>query len=433
VWATAAHGGTLSDGDIAALFVGPSRGVFLHVGAFLGGTYLGASLLNWLDNHAIWNWRFWYSSMLAAGCTITLNAVLLEFLLARELRRTASQPWRYRAPALRLSLRDVVMFALVTLPVGVMAAVVYRHVVLEADEVTTEDLLAWLIRIGVIFTAAAFVTAALQRSVQRSAAGEALAVIRELERAIITRRARLTTGGEWGETASALNLAADALEQRARLERAMRVYVGDELADATKSADVTAARPERCRLTVLFADIRGFTSRSATIPPEEVVAMLDVYFERAVQVVEAHGGHVDKFLGDGLMAWFDELPGTADLGAPRAVEASVELLRRVEELNRELAARGTAPIQIGIGLHAGDVVRGNLGAGHRKQWTVIGDTVNLASRMEAMTKSLGRDVLFTAAVAAQLPPERVEALGEHEVRGQPSAIACFAPRADARV
>ena len=149
----------------------------------------------------------------------------------------------------------------------------------------------------------------------------------------------------------------------------------------------------------------------------------------AVGVVEANGGHVDKFLGDGLMAWFDEAPGAADLGAPRAIAAAASLLRCLGEFDADLARRGVAPIRIGVGLHAGDVVRGNLGAGRRKQWTVIGDTVNLASRMESMTKTLGCDIALTSAVAAHLPPQSVKPLGDHEVRGQPKPVACYALRA----
>jgi adenylate cyclase len=181
-------------------------------------------------------------------------------------------------------------------------------------------------------------------------------------------------------------------------------------------------------MTVLFADIRDFTRRSAASEPEAIVAMLDAYFERAVDAVERHGGHVDKFLGDGLMAWFNEAPGEADLGAPRAVIAAEDLLRCVDDVNASLAKKNEAPLRIGVGLHAGDVVRGNLGAGRRKQWTVIGDTVNLASRMESMTKVLERDIVFTAPVASQLPEARVEPMGSHEIKGKPEPVACFALR-----
>jgi adenylate cyclase len=225
-----------------------------------------------------------------------------------------------------------------------------------------------------------------------------------------------------------LNQAADSLEQRARLERAVRTYVGDELADATRSGDVTTRKPERVRMTVMFADIRDFTRRSAASEPEAIVAMLDAYFERAVDAVERNGGHVDKFLGDGLMAWFVETPNTTDLGAEKAVAAAVELVRCADDVNVVLVEKGEAPLRIGVGLHAGDVVRGNLGAGRRKQWTVIGDTVNLASRMESLTKVLERDIVFTSPVAAQLPEARVESMGSHEVKGKPEPVACFALR-----
>jgi class 3 adenylate cyclase len=429
LWAVAAAGRSLSEPEVVALFQGTLGGVFVHVGGFLAATLVGALTLHTMYGHDVFNLRFWYSSMLVAGFVVVLHAALLEWLLARDVARAGSRMWRYRAPAAVLSLNSVVLFAVATLPVGVTAALVYRRVVLDGRVLTQSDLLKWLLALGAICTAWSVAVVALLGSVQRRAANEALALIRELGRPVIARRANLTMGGAWGETVSALNVAADSLEERARLEHAVRTYVGDELADATQKGDVTGARPERCRMTVLFADIRGFTSRSATIPPEDVVAMLDVYFERAVAVVEKHAGHVDKFLGDGLMAWFVETAGTTDLGAARGVAAAQELLRSVAALNAEFATRGIAPIQIGVGLHAGEVVRGNLGAGHRKQWTVIGDTVNLASRMESMTKALERDILFTAPVAAQLPAGQAEPLGDHEVRGQPRPIACFSVRA----
>lgn len=431
LWSAAAAGQSLSEPEVVTLFQGTLRGVFVHVAGFLVATLLGALTLHTMYDHDVLNVRFWYSSMLIAGFVVVLHAALLEWMLAREVARAGSRLWRYRAPQTALSLNSVVLFAVATLPVGVTAALVYRRVVLDGQTFTQSQLLGWLLTLGALCTAWSVGVVALLGSVERRAANEALALIRELGRPVIARRANLTMGGAWGETASALNVAADSLEERARLEHAVRTYVGDELADATQKGDVTTTRPERCRMTVLFADIRGFTSRSAEIPPEEVVAMLDLYFERAVAVVEKHGGHVDKFLGDGLMAWFVETPGTADLGAPRGVAAAKELLHSVEALNAEFVARGVAPIHIGVGLHGGEVVRGNLGAGHRKQWTVIGDTVNLASRMESMTKALERDILFTAPVAAQLPAAQAEPLGEHEIRGQPRPVACFSVRAGA--
>ena len=429
LWRDAARGLPLADADVASLLGGAFRGVAQHVPACLAGTAAGAFVLRAAYGHDVFNVRFWYSSMLVAGFAVVLHAVLLEVLLARSLARTGTSAWSYRDPSGLLSLSDVVLSAVATLPVGVMTALVHRRVVLEDAQLTGQELIGWLAWIGLIFAAWSVAVVALLRNVQRRAAGEALALIRELDRPRIVRRANLTTGGAWGETASALNVAASSLEQRTRLEHAVRTYVGDELAEATRTSDVTATRPERARMTVLFADIRGFTSRSAVSTPEQVVEMLDAWFERAVGVVEANGGHVDKFLGDGLMAWFDEAPGAADLGAPRAIAAAASLLRCLGEFNADLARRGVAPIRIGVGLHAGDVVRGNLGAGRRKQWTVIGDTVNLASRMESMTKTLGCDIALTSAVAAHLPPQSVKPLGDHEVRGQPKPVACYALRA----
>jgi class 3 adenylate cyclase len=425
LWRRAAAGEGLPPDDVASLFGGTARGVVVHAAAFLAGTWCGALVLHAAYGHDVGNLRFWYSAMLTAGFVATLNAVLLDLLLARSLARAGTSAWRYRAPPRRFELRHVVVFALATLPAAILTALIYRRVVLDGRPVSGAELVAWLARVGGLTLAWSLAVGAALRAVERRAAGEALALIRELGRPEIPLRAPVVTGGPWGETASSLNLAADALEQRARLERAVRTYVGDELAEATRGGDVTEVRGERCRMTVLFCDIRGFTQRSATRAPEEIVALLDRWFALAVDAVEAHGGRLDKFLGDGLMAWFDERTGAADLGAPRAVAASQDLLVRLAAFNADLEARGEEPFRIGIGLHAGEVVRGNLGAGRRKQWTVIGDTVNLASRVEGLTKGLGRDLVFTDAVARHLASERVVALGPQDVRGQPHPVACF--------
>lgn len=409
----------------ASLFGGTARGLLLHVAAFVAATFLGALLLRSAYGHSVWNLRFWYSALLTAGFVATLNGVLLDALLARSLGRAATTSWRVRAGGSWFELRHAVVFALATLPAAILTALVHRRVVLEGVAISGADLLAWLVRVGGLTLAWSLAVGWLLRAVERRAAAESLVLIRTLGAPVIERRAQVVTGGPWGETASSLNVAADALEQRARLERAVRAYVGDELADATRGADVTERRGERVRMTVLFADIRGFTGRSAERTPEQVVSLLDAWFASAVDAVEAQGGHVDKFIGDGLMAWFDERPGAADLGAPRAVAAAEDLLARAEALGRDLAARGDEAFRIGVGLHAGDVVRGNLGAGRRKQWTVIGDTVNVAARVEGLTKDLGCDLVFTAAVAQHLPSGRARALGAREVRGQPRPLECF--------
>lgn len=422
LWRTAREGGELREDEVRALFRGGLHGVPVHLAAFVVATGVGALALWALFGHPADNPRFWFAGLLSAGCVILLNAALLEYLLARSLRGAATQRWSFRSDTGRFDLRTVILFGVATLPMGVLVALVNRRA-LDGRPLETPQLVMWMLELGAFFTAWSLAVVGLLRAVEGGAARQVLGLIRELHRPEIPVRARLVTGGAWGETAASLNRAAESLEQRARLETAVRTYVGDEVAEATRESDVTKSRGERVRMTVLFADIRGFTARSADRSPEEIVDLLDGYFAMAVDAVERHRGHVDKFIGDGLMCWFDERDGVRDAGAARAVASARDLLAGLGPLNARLAERGIAPIRIGVGLHAGDVVRGNLGAGRRKQFTVIGDTVNLASRVESMTKQLGRDLVFTRAVADAVDPREVEDLGVFEIRGQPVPVA----------
>ncbi|HEX8191074.1 MAG TPA: adenylate/guanylate cyclase domain-containing protein [Pyrinomonadaceae bacterium] len=134
-------------------------------------------------------------------------------------------------------------------------------------------------------------------------------------------------------------------------------------------------------LTVLFADIRGFTRLSEHAPPERVVQLLNNYFTAMSDVIFAHGGTLDKYLGDGLMALFGA-PTASPEDACNAVSASVQMQRRMEDINAQLRAEGLAEIAIGIGLHTGVATVGYIGSERRSEYTAIGDTVNLAARLE---------------------------------------------------
>jgi adenylate cyclase len=133
-------------------------------------------------------------------------------------------------------------------------------------------------------------------------------------------------------------------------------------------------------LTILFSDIRGFTALSEKLPPQEVVSMLNEYFEVMVDVVFDHGGILDKFIGDAIMALFGAPVRRPD-DATRAVQAAVAMQRKVAEFNEERIAAGKPPIRAGIGVHTGTVVVGNMGSSKALSYTAIGDGVNLASRL----------------------------------------------------
>ncbi|HYO62870.1 MAG TPA: adenylate/guanylate cyclase domain-containing protein [Pyrinomonadaceae bacterium] len=151
-------------------------------------------------------------------------------------------------------------------------------------------------------------------------------------------------------------------------------------------------------LTVLFADIRGFTSLSETAQPEKVVQLLNRYFTAMSDIIFAHGGTLDKYIGDGLMALFGA-PTVSPEDACNAVAAAVQMQRQMEEINEDLVRDGFEPIHIGIGLHTGVATVGYIGSERRSEYTAIGDTVNLASRLEAVAQP-GQILLSEATAAA---------------------------------
>lgn len=168
--------------------------------------------------------------------------------------------------------------------------------------------------------------------------------------------------------------------------------------------------------TVLFSDIRGFTSLSERMEPEEVVAFLNDYLQRMVEIVFEEGGIVDKFIGDAVMAIFGApLPRPDD--AVRAVRAAQRMLQELDKFNEEQARKGGVHIRIGIGIHSGMLIAGNIGSDRKMEYTVIGDTVNIASRVQDLTKEFGVEIMITqgcyeaagkAVPARLLPPVLVK-------------------------
>ncbi|MES2528929.1 MAG: adenylate/guanylate cyclase domain-containing protein [Bdellovibrionota bacterium] len=179
----------------------------------------------------------------------------------------------------------------------------------------------------------------------------------------------------------------------------------------------------RCDAVVFFSDIRGFTDFSNDKSPEEVVSMLNSYFEVMVEIIIRHGGVVDKFVGDAIMAIWGA-PHSSPDDAKNAVLACLEMRRELERLNTERIEAGEQPLLIGMGLHAGPVVAGTVGSNDRLEYTVIGDTVNTASRIESATKTFGTDLLVSEEVVKRLEEEfLVEVAGTTKVKGKEKSLA----------
>lgn len=174
-------------------------------------------------------------------------------------------------------------------------------------------------------------------------------------------------------------------------------------------------------VAVMFVDIRGFTAAARHRSPEAVVRRLDSAFEILVEIVDSHGGIVNKFLGDGFLALFGAPLEDPDAGR-RAVAAAREILQAMEREN----ATSDWPLRLGVGIHIGKVVAGNIGSSRRKEYTVIGDTVNFAARLEALNKEHGSQLLVSDSVHACVRADSADAvsLGQVAVRGyeQPMTV-----------
>ncbi len=232
------------------------------------------------------------------------------------------------------------------------------------------------------------------------------------------------------------------MSKEKRLKSTMSRYLPSEVADQLLRDGGEALGGSLQEATVLFSDIRSFTSISEAIGAQETVRMLNDYFGVMVDVISDHNGILDKFIGDAIMAVFGApLPSPHD--AENAVQASVDMLRALDQLNQSRQQQGEPLISIGIGLNTGEVLSGNIGSSKRMDYTVIGDAVNLAARLESATKGFGTELLiseFTAQqikrthslrevdllrVKGKLKPVRVFEVVTHKLEKSPNLADCF--------
>jgi adenylate cyclase len=219
--------------------------------------------------------------------------------------------------------------------------------------------------------------------------------VKEIGEGNLQAHADLHTEDEFGELSDTINEMTKGLQERARLKTSFARYVSQHVMEKILHSDTPLKlEGEKRKVTLLFSDIRRFTELSETLQPEAIVQLLNEYFEGMIEVIFTHMGTLDKFIGDGIMAEFGA-PLDDGKQEEHAVRAAIAMQKELAALRAKWVSEHKPPFEMGIGIHTGEAVLGNIGSERRIEYTAIGDAVNVASRLEQATKILKKTILVS--------------------------------------
>jgi len=358
------------------------------------------------------------AAVVLMGYTISLRYFGVEQALRPVLRDIAARiPNATTARAPGLSMRARMLAALPA--INVITAVVADALTRRGSSQLSDLAVVVLIGIAVSATVSLVLTLLLADSVTEPIGKLREAALRVGAGDLQTRVPVITTD-ETGDLARSFNEMTAGLEERDRIRETFGTYVDRDVAEHILR-EGTSLAGEEVELTALFLDIRNFTGIAERSPAPEVVATLNRLFERIVPIIHAHGGHVDKYVGDGLLAVFGA-PRRQPDHADQALRAACEIAAAVQdEFGDELG--------VGIGLNSGTVVAGNVGGAGRLEFSVIGDAINVAARVESATRQTGDTILISENTRRLLCDGSLtlEARPEVPLKGKSETVALFAP------
>ncbi|HUP36329.1 MAG TPA: adenylate/guanylate cyclase domain-containing protein [Candidatus Limnocylindria bacterium] len=403
----------------------------------------GLSAVGWTMAGLIWG-TVWpllagvfspYSSLRALfGNTVIAGGVTTAFVFF-----ASEHHWRRRlpeffpegdlsavrgVPRLAVRVRLLAIFLLIgVVPLAVLGMLAYtRAVALVGADPAAAALVVAGLRVTILYLVGAGVVAAVGLSifVAHSVAAplrDVEAAMAEVERGRLDGRAPVVSTDEIGAVAEGFNRMLHGLRERERVKETFGKYVTPEIRDAILAGRVRG-EGELIEATVLFADLRDFTPWVEATEPREVVRDLNEYFTEMDRAIRAHGGLVLQFIGDEIEAVFGA-PIAARDHAGRAVHAAIEMRRRLQAWNARREAAGRPPMRHGIGIHTGTVLAGNIGGAERLSYALVGDPVNLASRIQGLTKDFKVDILISEATRGRLDGAvSVEELPAVRVKGR---------------
>jgi class 3 adenylate cyclase len=286
-----------------------------------------------------------------------------------------------------------------------------------------------LVTVVMVVISAIFVARSISKPIRELTWGT-----RRVAEGDLSQKIEISTKNEIGDLAQSFNEMTEGLKERNFIKETFGKYLSEEIRDEVLSGRIPLDG-EFKDVTVMFADLRGFTTMTEVNDPKMIVTVMNSYFEAMGETIQAEGGLILQFLGDEIYAVFGAPVGRHDHPV-RAFRAALGMSRRLMTLNTYLAAQGKPTLQHGIGLHTGQVVAANIGSSDRLSYLLVGDTVNLASRLQGLTKEHGVEIILSQETLSHLPEAdlagvELSNLGPTQVKGKSVTVEIYAVKSTA--